>query len=401
MKNVFFAAFFGAACCLSGCRQEAATPATGEHYAFAEEMFRKVWDMYRVPEYGLFSEYYPNSYRPDVNYFDDGAKSTQEVSFLWPMDGVFTSAVALAEVDPVKYGCYVDSMVMAVEQYYDDGRMPAGYQAYPVRMGKVDRYYDDNGLVGLAYVAAYGVTRNPAHLEKAEQVMTFILSGWRPDHDGAVSWLEGVENQKPGCANGKAMLLALNLYGATGDPYYLTAGRRFYDWMDAYLHDPELDIVWNSWLTQPEARLDKAVYSYNTGLLLQGAVALYGYTGDRVYLDNARRLAEGARKFYLPETPDGAAANRDLPWFYLVLLRGYQALYDLDGDPKYVDIFIRWMDWARRNARDAAGLFYNDWSGKKDESATPKWLLDEACIPEYFVRAALIRREVVPAALPR
>ena len=232
MKNVFFAAFFGAACCLSGCRQEAATPATGEHYAFAEEMFRKVWDMYRVPEYGLFSEYYPNSYRPDVNYFDDGAKSTQEVSFLWPMDGVFTSAVALAEVDPVKYGSYVDSMVMAVEQYYDDGRMPAGYQAYPVRMGKVDRYYDDNGLVGLAYVAAYGVTRNPAHLEKAKQVMTFILSGWRPDHDGAVSWLEGVENQKPGCANGKAMLLALNLYGATGDPYYLTAGRRFYDWMD-------------------------------------------------------------------------------------------------------------------------------------------------------------------------
>ena len=115
MKNVFFAAFFGAACCLSGCRQEAATPATGEHYAFAEEMFRKVWDMYRVPEYGLFSEYYPNSYRPDVNYFDDGAKSTQEVSFLWPMDGVFTSAVALAEVDPVKYGSYVDSMVMAVE----------------------------------------------------------------------------------------------------------------------------------------------------------------------------------------------------------------------------------------------------------------------------------------------
>lgn len=145
MKKVFFAAFFGAACCLSGCRQEAVAPVPGEHYAFAEEMFRKVWDMYRVPEYGLFSEYYPNSYRPDVNYFDDGAKSTQEVSFLWPMDGVFTSAVALAEVDPVKYGCYVDSMVMAVEQYYDDGRMPAGYQAYPVRMGKVDRYYDDTG----------------------------------------------------------------------------------------------------------------------------------------------------------------------------------------------------------------------------------------------------------------
>ena len=93
------------------------------------------------------------------------------------------------------------------------GACPPGIRPIPSGRAKVDRYYDDNGLVGLAYVAAYGVTRNPAHLEKAKQVMTFILSGWRPDHDGAVSWLEGVENQKPGCANGKAMLLALNLYG--------------------------------------------------------------------------------------------------------------------------------------------------------------------------------------------
>lgn len=399
MKKLVFAAMLGTVCCAAGCGRTAAVAPSGEHYQFAEEMFRKVWELYRVPGHGLFSEYYPNSYRPDVNYFEDGAKNAQEVSFLWPMDGVFTSAVALAGIEPGKYGCYVDSMAMAVEQYYDDARVPAGYQAYPVKMGKVDRYYDDNGLVGLAYITAYGVTRNPAYLEKAKQVMTFILSGWRPDYDGGVSWLEGVANQKPGCSNGKAMMLALELYGATKDPYYLTTGRRFYDWIDAYLHDPELDIVWNSWLTQPGARLDKAVYSYNTGLLLQGAVALYRYTGDAAYLDNARRLAEGARRFYLQETHAGQPANRDLPWFYLVLFRGYHDLYNLDGDSKYVDIFIRWMDWARENARDRAGLFYNDWSGSSDEANTPKWLLDESCIPEFFVRAAMIRGEVPSARL--
>lgn len=394
MKKLFFALLCGAVCSTAGCRPAAEVSLSGEHYDFAGEMFLKVWDMYRVPKHGLFSEYYPNSYRPDMNYFEDGVKNAKEVSFLWPMDGMFTSAVALAAVDPAKYSCYVDSMVMAVEQYYDDVRMPAGYQAYPVKMDKVDRYYDDNGLVGLAYIEAYGVTRERQHLERAKQVMAFILSGWRPDHGGGVSWLEGVENQKPGCSNGKAMMLALKLYGATGDPYYLTTGRRFYDWIDAHLHDPGLDIVWNSWLTAPEARLDKAVYSYNTGLLLQGAVALYRYTGEAAYLDNAHRLAEGARKFYLQETETGRPANRDLPWFYLVLLRGYHDLYDVDGDPKYVDIFIRWMDWARSNARDAAGLFYNDWSGRRDEANTPKWLLDETCIPEYFVRAALLRGEV-------
>ena len=288
-----------------------------------------------------------------------------------------------------------ESAVSYMDEHYPDKNITFKVNARRARKNYPVESMEINASVGEKILQAFPEIRVDVH---NPDVMLYIEVR---EH----IYIYSIEIPGPGGmpvgTNGKAMLLALNLYGATGDPYYLTAGRRFYDWMDAYLHDPELDIVWNSWLTQPEARLDKAVYSYNTGLLLQGAVALYGYTGDRVYLDNARRLAEGARKFYLPETPDGAAANRDLPWFYLVLLRGYQALYDLDGDPKYVDIFIRWMDWARRNARDAAGLFYNDWSGKKDESATPKWLLDEACIPEYFVRAALIRREVVPAALPR
>ncbi len=62
-------------------------PRNGGALCVCRRDVRKVWDMYRVPEYGLFSEYYPNSYRPDVNYFDDGAKSTQEVSFLWPWTG--------------------------------------------------------------------------------------------------------------------------------------------------------------------------------------------------------------------------------------------------------------------------------------------------------------------------
>jgi len=54
----------------------------------AEYMFQKVWNMYRVPKYGLFSEYYPNSYKPNLTYFNDTLKKTQEVSYLWPMSGI-------------------------------------------------------------------------------------------------------------------------------------------------------------------------------------------------------------------------------------------------------------------------------------------------------------------------
>lgn len=48
------------------------------------------------------------------------------------MSGVFSSVNLLAELDPRNYSVYQDSMVKAVEMYYDDQRTPPGYQAYPV-----------------------------------------------------------------------------------------------------------------------------------------------------------------------------------------------------------------------------------------------------------------------------
>ena len=359
----------------------------------AEEMFQRVWELYRVPKYGLFSEYYPGSHRPDLTYFNDSTRQAQEVSYLWPMSGVFSSAVLMAAIEPEKYTVYVDSMVMAMEHYYDTTRVPFGYQAYPVQFGKVDRYYDDNGLVGIDYIDSYLVTKNPHYLEKAKQVLTFILSGWDENFEGAVSWLEGVKDQKPACSNGKAMVLALKLYEATKDNYYLEVGKKFYHWIDKYLKDPERGVVWNSWLTTTSA-VCPDLYTYNTGTLLQAAVALYNYTGEQAYLDNAKFLAEGSYKVFFKYTEEGIPYIADLPWFNLVLFRGYHDLYNVTGDPKYVDTMIKGLDYAWDHARDQAGLMYHDWTGRTDEKRQPKWLLDASCVPEYYARVAMIKGEV-------
>ena len=388
MRRVLSIMLFAA--CLVSCHGAAVHTPNKER---AEAMFKRVWELYRVPQYGLFSEYYPNSYRPDLTYFNDSTRQAQEVSFLWPMSGVFSSAVALASIDD-KYVPYVDSMVMAVEQYYDTGRVPFGYQAYPVRFGKVDRYYDDNGLVGIDYIDSYRVTKNPVYLEKAKQVMTFILSGWDDNFEGAVSWLEGVKDQKPACSNGKALVLALKLYEATSDRYYLETGLRFYNWIDKYLKDPERGVVWNSWLTTSGGKVHPDLYTYNTGTLLQAAVALYRFTGERKYLDDAEFLAEGSYRVFFKFTDDGVPYVRDLPWFNLVLFRGYHDLYNVTGESKYVDAVIRGIDYAWDHARDAAGLMYHDWTGRTDESKTPKWLLDASCIPEFYARIAQIKGEI-------
>ena len=92
----------------------------------AEDFFQTVWSKYRVPQYGLFAEYYPNSYKPDLTYFQDSTYKAQETSFLWPMSGIFSAVNVLVECDSEKYSVYQDSMIMAVEKYYDNKRTPAG-----------------------------------------------------------------------------------------------------------------------------------------------------------------------------------------------------------------------------------------------------------------------------------
>ncbi|TWV15418.1 glycosyl hydrolase family 76 [Bacteroidaceae bacterium HV4-6-C5C] len=359
----------------------------------AEAMFKRIWELYRVPKYGLFSEYYPGSHRPDLTYFNDSIHRAQEVSYLWPMSGVFSSVVQLAAIEPKKYAIFVDSMSMAVEKYYDTSRVPFGYQAYPVQFGKVDRYYDDNGLVGIDYIDSYMVTKKYHYLEKAKQILAFILSGWDNNFEGAVPWLEGVKDQKPACSNGMAMVLALKLYGATQDEYYLEVGKKFYNWIDKYLKDPQKGVVWNSWKIKT-ASVESALYTYNTGTLLQGAVLLFQFTGKKTYLESAKFLAEGSYKVFFKYADNGIPYIADLPWFCVVLFRGYQGLYGITGDSKYVDAIIKGLDYAWENARDQAGLMYHDWTGRTDEKRRPKWLLDASCVPEFYARVAIIKGEV-------
>lgn len=359
----------------------------------AEYMFQKVWNLYRVHKYGLFSEFYPNSYKPDLTYFQDNTgKKAQEVSYLWPMSGVFSATNVLMEFNARKYKAYQDSMRMAVESYYDNKRTPAGYQAYPAKFQNSDRYYDDNGLVGIDLIDAYQTSGNKQYLYKADEVFNFINSGWSDDYGGGVSWLEGVRDQKPACSNGKATVFCLKMYQVTKDKKYLDQGKKYYHWMMSHLEDNTLHVIFNS-LSTVNGLPDKTFYTYNTGTMIQSSIRLYKITGEKKYLENARRLAEGSYRYFVKRTDEGITYINDLPWFIVVLFRGYQELYEVDHNSKYVDAIIASADWAWKNARDEAGLIDKDWTGRTDEKKKPKWLLDESCMAELFARIAMIKGE--------
>jgi rhamnogalacturonyl hydrolase YesR len=360
----------------------------------AKYMFHKVWSLYRVKQYGLFSEYYPQQHTDTLTYMQDSGVSSKKVSFLWPFSGIFSATNMMMRLPGGKkhYAVFLDSVINGMEKYRDTSRRPVGYQAYPPEFEKSDRYYDDNGLVGIDYVEAYKNTGNKLYLERAKEVFAFILSGWSSRLGGGVTWLEGHIDQKPACSNGMATLVALKLYETTRDPEYLSWGLKFYNWMFDNLRD-SVGLYWNDKKTA-DSSINKTYWTYNSGSMLEASVLLYSFTGEKKYIREAETTAEASYHYFGKPTKDHHMVILDMPWFVVVLFRGYEALYQQDHNAKYINTIIENVDhaWPRK---DLYGLIDKNWYGTTAELSKPKWLLDEACMIEFYARIAILKKEMV------
>ena len=105
------------------------------------------------------------------------------------------------------------------------------------------------------------------------------------------------------------------------------------------------------------------------------------------------RFCKGPAEYFFHYTDEGIPYTDSIPWFDVVLFRGYQAVWEITGDTQYVDLFIKALDYAWDNARDANGLIGSDWTGKVGKNE-PKWLLDASCIAEFMIRTAMIKGEI-------
>jgi rhamnogalacturonyl hydrolase YesR len=358
----------------------------------ATQMYQNIWKYYRVNKYkGLFLEDFPADTGGKVDYLQGNAVKPKEVSFLWPFSGMYSATNALLHVPSVRkqYIAYLDSLTTGMEAYRDTLRSPVGYQAYPAAMESSDRYYDDNGLVGIEYTEAYLNTKNVKYLHKAKTVFKFILSGWSNELGGGVYWVEGHHDQKPACSNGMDLLVALKLYQATRDTFYLDWGKRFYNWMQADLKAPN-GLFYNDRKTK-DGVASPPYYSYNTGSVLEAAVLLYHFTGEKKYLNAAQDMAEATYQYFHHQHHDPHLNFAiDLPWFMTVLFRGYEALYQVNQNSKYINAIYHDLDYAWKSGRDNNGFLTHDWTAKPVEINKHKWLLDEACIAELYARLSVI-----------
>lgn len=353
----------------------------------ADTILHRILKLYDVSKHGLLSETYPINPNHKVDYLAEGAtqRQNQEVSFLWPYSGVLSGVVSLyKETKDKKYIALLEERILpGLEKYWDNGRLPAAYQSYPVFAGSSDRFYDDNVWIALDFCTLYETTNNKAYLKKATDLFEFIYSGWTDVLNGGIYWCEQKQRSKNTCSNAPAAVLCARLYQLTKDESYLNRAKETYSWTKKNLEDPTDNVYWDN--INLEGKVDTRKYTYNSGQMMEAAVLLYTITKDGNYLSDAQKTAAGTYKYFVKDiqTPDGIFPYYpSSPWFNTILFRGLKALYKIDGNSKYVNTMKNNALYAWNNTLDNNFLFGNNWSKETDQKY--KWLLDNASMIELF-----------------
>jgi uncharacterized protein YyaL (SSP411 family) len=308
-------------------------------------------------------------YYRETNPLKQGEKP---FSHLWPLCGYIQAANEWEALSGQT--ALFDSVLAAIQPYYDSASIPA-YGAYIVREKRDDRFYDDNQWIAIACLDAYERTHRKQYFEQGLMIYRFMMSGYDTVAGGGLYWKEKDPSTKNTCSNGPGVLVALQLYKATGKKIYLDTALMLYNWTKANLLSPGKLYYDNIQL--PSRKTDKRTYTYNTGTMLQGSVMLYQFTRQKKYLQHARELAKASLQEFF--------RNNSFPdhyWFNAVLLRGYLELYKIDRNKTYLDAFRKYGEHIWEKERDRA----NQLIGKSNV----KELLDQAAVMEIYARLAMV-----------
>lgn len=381
---------------LAACsaNKSGAETGSGNRYAdMARETIDSLYSNYSIPGEFLLRENFPHDTSYQATYLArNDAQPHNPYSYLWPFSGTFSAVRALYEATgDTAYVTMLEKRVLpGLEQYLDATRVPTAYASYVNMAPASDRFYDDNVWLGIDFTDLYLATERPGYLDKAKMIWKFIESGTDDVLGGGIYWCEQKKAGKNTCSNAPGSVYALKLFKATGDSTYFDAGRSLYEWTKTTLQDTT-DCLYFDHKTV-KGQIGKAKFAYNSGQMLQAATLLYNLTGNESYLNDAQAIAESAHKRFFDKT--ATDANGEFPllskgniWFTAVMMRGYDELYKADGNPKYMDDFVRNLDYAWENSRDTScGLFHEDWSGQEKDSK--KWLLTQAAMVEMQAMAA-------------
>lgn len=336
-----------------------AQKANGNYKQRIDTLNKNIYEHFYDSASGLFFE--TDSVKP----------GEKKYAYLWPLCALIQAADEEEVIDPSAN--YLSKVMRAIAQYHSNIPPAPAYQSYVTEIEKDDRFYDDNQWIAIACLDIFNRTKKTTFLNIAKEIYQFMMTGYDTASGGGLYWKEGDTRSKNTCSNGPGILVALQLYKITHQKKYLDTALVLYNWVNLHLQSP--DGLYYDNIRIPSLKIDSALYTYNSGTMLQSNVLLYQLTNDKNYLREAKRIAAAAEKYFYK--------NNKLPgnyWFNAVLLRGEIALYQVDHQREHIQYFIDDANRIWQEEKNENGMV----GGKSKR----KRLIDQAAMIEIFARLA-------------
>jgi hypothetical protein len=256
-------------------------------------------------------------YLPDQGLYAHSLKQ-RHPDYMWGNGVMFTALLGAARHEPKSYRPQLAMFFKAMDRYWDAKVKIPGYEPSPTRGGGNDKYYDDNAWMVIAYVEAFEMTQDRRYLQRAEQTLRFVLSGWDDERGGGIWWHEGHKaGSKNTCANAPAavgcLVIAKHLPPAKATASVDTA-RKIVDWTTTTLQAK--DGLFADSIHVETGKLNGAKLTYNTALMIRAYLGLYRATGEEEFLRQAQRSAKASDWFLSKQRP----AYRDpVKWSHLLV----------------------------------------------------------------------------------
>jgi hypothetical protein len=215
-------------------------------------------------------------------------------------------------------------------------------------------YYDDNEWVGIELARLYKLHHEAALLEKAEQIMAFVMGGWESSPKlacpGGVPFSDAPSNtDRNTVTDGPAVELGVQLYRITGNATYLGFAQMAYEWVRHCLLQP-------SGMYADHIRLhgviDPSLWSYNQGSMIGAGVLLYQATGNSAFLFQARETAKAALGYFTIQR-----LLSENPFFPAVYFRNLMYLDAVTHDPPGARLTQTYVDSVWVHQRLTSDLF--------------------------------------------
>lgn len=154
-------------------------------------------------------------------------------------------------------------------------------------------YFDDMLWYALALDRLHTLTGDVRAGESARALWEHcVQQGWNDTHGASMAWRKSQLDYKNTPANGPFTILSARL-GARGDARALDYAEHGFAWLTERMRTPD-GIVLDGVNRMGDGRVDEWRFTYNQGVYIGAAVALFEATGDRGLLELACATARAA-----------------------------------------------------------------------------------------------------------